>query len=69
MHVDMKYVESGMHFTNNWDNIDDVRRMTKIQSFILNKIKNNPDIILTKDMSMCKDMYFYKTSLTKQDLI
>lgn len=69
--VDIKYNKPGINFKNNWDNIDTVKRMSKITSFILNHLKENQSIILNeagKSENVCYDRHAYVINLTLKDL-
>ena len=63
-----EYNPPGIIFSNNWENIDTVKRLSKLVSFILNHIKKNQDIILSKNPEPCTDMHAYNMNLTLKDL-
>jgi len=70
LHFDVEYKDKGnFNFQNNWQNIDDLKRLNKIQSYVLNTIKKNPSIIIDQPLKMCKDLYYYHLSITKNNLI
>lgn len=66
--IDIHYNKTGIHFKNNWENIDTVKRMSKIVSFILNKIKEDPNIILSKEPRPCENKHAWLVNLTLKDL-
>ncbi len=66
--IDIHYNKKGIHFKNNWENIDTVKRMSKIVSFILNKIKEDPNIILSKEPMPCTEQHAWLVNLTLNDL-
>ena len=66
--LSLEYNKPGINFSNNWENIDTIKRLSKIVSFILNHIKKNQDIILNKNPEPCTDMHAYNINLTLKDL-
>jgi len=67
--IDIKYNKPGINFQNNWNNIDTVKRMSKITSFILNHLKENQSIILNgRSENVCYDTHAYNINLTLKDL-
>jgi hypothetical protein len=70
MHLDVKYKQKGnLNFQNNWENINDIKRLSKIKSYILKTIKENPLLILNQTLAFNEDLYYYNLTITKNNLI
>ena len=66
--IEIECNDKGIYFKNNWENIDTLKRMSKIVSFILNNIKENPSAVLNKTLKPCDERHAWLIDLTLNDL-